>query len=194
MAGVNHPSTGRARTSKRVAWGDLRDSYLSGEAVWALLLILVGSIGLNTGLGMDIRQAHDPLGGRFFPVMNSLLLILAAGAVLLSPLARLAVGQQPKMGEEPGLAPDVAGAPDPEDEPRGMLEKPLVRVGFMAAIAIGYVTLMDLVGYIPATILGMVGVLYLLGTRRPRSLLIGPVLTTILVYLIFTNLLFIRLP
>lgn len=184
-------TTGRSKAER---WDRLRDAYVSGKAVWALLLLLLGSVALTTALSMRVGQAHDPLGGRFFPVMVSASLTVAALAVLLSPLVRLLLGRDPAMGEgsvaSAGTGPDV----DPADEPEGLLRKPLGRVAAMAAVAIAYVALLDVIGYIPATILGMAGALWVLQVRGLRALFLGPVVMSVSLYLIFTNLLFVRLP
>ena len=192
---------GEHRTVQR-RWVRLREAYVSGDAVWALLLLLVGSGGLVAALSLRVAQAHDPLGGRFFPVMISSLLMLAAVAILLTPLVRLLRGRDPVASKPPGAAEDLGtetAAPSvgPGEEvqaPGGVLERPLGRVLAMAAVSIVYVALLDLVGYIPATILGMAAALWVLRTRGLRRLLLGPVVMSVSLYLIFTYLLYVRLP
>jgi hypothetical protein len=101
----------------------------------------------------------------------------------------------------PGAAPDVSMAQAGE-EPEGLLGRPLGRVTAMLGICVVYMGMLaylaDIPGipraYIPATVIVMIGVLYLLGVRRIRSLVLGPVVTTLLVWLIMTNFLNVRLP
>lgn len=175
-------------------WDRVRTGYVTGGTVWALLLVLLGSATLAAALSMDTGQAHDPLGGRFFPVMVSASLTVAAVAVLLSSLVSLVLGREAVRRKDPAVATGVRSDVDPAGEPEGLLGRPLGRVAAMAAVSIGYVALLDVIGYIPATILGMAGALWVLRARGLGGLLIAPVVMSVSLYLIFTNLLYVRLP
>ena len=191
MAGEG-ASTSGARGPSRGA--RLRAAYLSGDAVFAVFLLVIGAVTLTVARTMRLGQAHDPLGGRFFPVMISVVLIVAAVAILLRPLLRVLLHRRIELGQDPGAAPglEVGQAEDAHHE--GLLETPLGRVGAMAVVTTIYIALLDLIGYIPATILGMGGALWVLGVRKLRRLVIGPVVMALSLYLIFTNLLYVRLP
>lgn len=171
----------------------LRDAYRSGETVWALLLLLIGATLIFEGTSMDVRQAHDPLGGQFFPILNPALLVLGAAAILLGPLARRGIGQEPHLPARPGAAPSISMTHAGE-EPAGLLGRPLVRVAGMVGICVMYMLFLTYWTYIPGTILTMAATLRLLGVRRPRSLVVGPVITTVIIWFILTNLLNVRLP
>lgn len=176
---------GSQETVRKVSWSRLREAYTWGSAGWACVLLLIALGALYIGLGLEMRRAHDPLGGRFFPVVIPTLLAIAAVAVLVGPVVRVVVGLSPTIGEPAGAAGDVA------DPPAG---RPGLRVLAMVVVCAGYVVLLRVIGYIPATVLALAACMYLLGTRRLRGLLIMPVVTAALLYAIFTYALFVRLP
>jgi hypothetical protein len=171
----------------------LASAYVSGDAVWGLFLAVAGAFGYRVASTMEVGQAHDPLGGRFFPVTVSLLLLVAAVIVLLTPLVRALLGLRQIMGEDPGAALEIT-LPDEDDEEPGPLGRPMVRVALMIVVAVTFVVVMQWVTFVPGSILGMAGAMWLLGARRIRSLLIGPIGMSIATYYVFTEYLLVRLP
>lgn len=161
-------------------------TILTGEALWALTLIALGWGGYRIATTMSLQQAHDPLGGRFVPVLVSVGLMLAALGALVNPLAKLLRSGPPPV--EPGGGSDTV----PRDEP--MLQRPSVRVLMMLAIAIVFISIMDAYRFIPGAIVGMAGSMWLLGERRPSRLLLTSAVTAVVVFAIFTRLLLVRLP
>jgi len=59
---------------------------------------------------------------------------------------------------------------------------------------VSYITMISLVGYVIATVLFIFGVMWYLGMRQWSLLILTPILTTLTVYLIFSELLFVMLP
>lgn len=168
------------------SWNRLREAYSWGAVAWTCALLLLGLASLTIGLGLQMQRAHDPLGGRFFPVAVSALLALAAVAVLASPLVRMAVGLPVWALADP---PDTL-----DDADARLLDRPGVRVPAMMALCIGYAGLLPLIGYVPASVLALAGCMYLLGTRGLRGLVVMPVLAATILYAVFTYALFVRLP
>jgi hypothetical protein len=181
-------TNGSQGTVRKVSWSRLREAYGWGSAGWACVLLLTALGALSIGLGLEMRRAHDPLGGRFFPVVIPTLLAIAAVAILVGPVVRAVVGLSPTVGVPAGAAGDVVAGE------AGLLAKPGFRVLAMVVVCVGYVMLLRLAGYIPASILALAACMYLLGTRGLRGLVIMPVVTTALLYAVFTYALFVRLP
>lgn len=185
-----HPGApGRSRST----WQTLRSAYVSGDALWAALLAVLGAFGYWVAATMEVGQAHDPLGGRFFPVAISIGLLTSAFIVLLTPLVRAMIGLRQVMGEDPGAAVILDDADEAEEE-AGLLGRPLVRVLLMMVISIVFALIMQLWAFIPASIVGMAASMWLLGSRKPVSLVVGPVLLSVGTYFIFTQYLLVRLP
>ena len=165
-----------------------------GETIWTLILLLISVGSVATVSSLDALTAHDPLGPRFLPLVNSLVLMGATVAILLKPFIRMALGGVTLPPPEPESARPLADLPEEPSKPRLLIERPLVRVAFMSAVCGSYVIMMDLIGYIPATVLGMAGALLILDTQRTRRLIIAPAVSAISIYLVFANVLHVRLP
>jgi len=166
----------------------------TGEAVWTFILILISVGSIVTVSSLSVLTAHDPLGPRFFPLVISLILMGAALVILLKPILAMALGHPTPLPRKPESSPPLAGVDWQLVKPKPFPERPLVRVAFMGAVCSAYVVLMDVVGYIPATVLGMAGVLLILDSQRTRRLIIAPAASAISIYLLFTNVLHVRLP
>jgi hypothetical protein len=172
----------------------LRDILPLGESLWALTLLGIGFGAYRIATTMTLQQAHDPLGGRFIPVLLAVGLMGAAALVLLGPLVRHLLGgsASPASTSRAGGAATV-GRHASSTAP-ALLERPQVRVLTMILIAVMFVSIMDLYRFVPGAIVGMAGSMMLLGERRPRQLVIVPVITAIVVFYIFTRFLLVRLP
>lgn len=161
-------------------------TILTGEALWALTLIALGWGGYRIATTMSLQQAHDPLGGRFVPVLVSICLMLAALGALVSPVVKRLRSGPPPEGSGGG------SGSVPPDEP--VLQHPAVRVLLMLAISIAFISIMDVYRFIPGAIIGMAGSMWLLGERRPSRLVLTSAVTAVVVFAIFTRLLLVRLP
>ncbi len=163
-----------------------RRSILSGEFVWASFVLLLGLGTYRVATTMSLQQAHDPLGGRFIPVLIAVGLTIAAtgviGRILLLDVLR-----------DPGTARETsAAATTVAREP--LLERPHVRVLAMVAISIVFVGIMDQYRFVPGAIVGMAASMWLLGERRSSRLVVVPIITAAIVFMVFTRLLMVRLP
>lgn len=167
----------------------LREIYLSGAMVWAGALFLLALFALDVGLELQIKRAHDPLGGRFFPVLISSVLAIAVGILLLTPLLRALVSSDHSVNGEIRRSDEARS-----EAPVAPLERPDIRVGGMMLVSIAYVALLGLVGFLPATILAMFASLYILGRRGWIALTATSVLVSLAIYTTFTYALLVHLP
>ena len=153
-----------------------------GEIAWALILFIIGWGAYSIATTMSIQQAHDPLGGRFIPVLISVSLMIAAVAVVV----RTAIGSLRRGG--------ATQSSTVESNDLGLWERAGTRVLAMLTIAIVFIAIMDAYRFVPGAIVGMAASMRLLGERRPSRLILVPTVTAIVVFLIFTRLLLVRLP
>lgn len=153
-----------------------------GGNAWAATLLIMGWGAYRIATTMSLQQAHDPLGGRFIPVLVSVSLMSAAVAVIVrTTIGGLRQGGAPRSG--PGKSKNL-----------GVWERAGTRVLTMLAIAIVFISIMDAYRFVPGAIVGMAASMRLLGERRPSRLVLVPTVTAIVVFLIFTRLLLVRLP
>ena len=168
-------------------------SDLTGQALWALALFGVGFGAYWLAMTMTLQQAHDPLGGRFIPVLISVSLIVSAIAVLLRIGMSAFFRRHATVTVTDGVADTDRGVTDgPSAE--SFWQRPNGRVLTMLLTAIVFITIMDQYRFVPGAVVGMAGAMMLLGERRPSRVIIVPVVTAIVVFFIFTRLLLVRLP
>lgn len=153
-----------------------------GETAWALTLFVVGWGAYRIATTMSIQQAHDPLGGRFIPVVISVSLMTAAFAVIV----RTAIGTLRRSNATRSNTVASQGL--------SLWDRAGTRVIVMLVIAIVFISIMDSYRFVPGAIVGMSASMRLLGERRPSRLILVPTVTAIVVFVIFTRLLLVRLP
>lgn len=159
-------------------------ALVSGESLWAAFVLTVGFGAYRLATTMPPQQAHDPLGGRFIPVLIAVSLMGAASAVLARTLFTAI--------RTPAVR--TAAAPAEADASAALLDRPIFRVGMMTVIAIVFIGIMDQYRFVPGAVVGMGASMWLLGERRPSRLVVVPIITAIIVFMIFTRLLLVRLP
>lgn len=166
-----------------------------GPFAWVIGLIAVGGFGVWTGFDMEIRQAHDPLGGRFFPIAASMILVVSAAAALVGELIVVVRSWSGHGGTEAldgrAVEPPNTGA---EAVPAELDSGSWRYAAGVIVVCAGYVAVLDIIGYLVATPIAMAGILAFFGRRGLKALTLGPVFTTVIVYLLFTQVFSVRLP
>jgi len=175
---------------RRSLWPQLSEAYCSGATVCAGAFFLIALIALDIALDLQIKRAHDPLGGRFFPVLISSLLALASTAILIKPiLYGLFTGTvSSDLDKAPKRSPSK---PTTLSE---VLSNPNARVLAMILTCVGYIASLGALGFIPSTVWALSATLFILGTRGFSGLLIAPAITTLTIYGVFTYALLVNLP
>lgn len=161
----------------------------TGELVFSVALALLGGFLLASALTIKQPEA----GTRIMPIAYSSI-ILAGGIV-----ATIRVILRDPPVEEGG--PDGERKPDLSDVEQGPPASSGDRQGFRipkpaqtALVIVGYVVLLDLIGYIPATALLGIVMLKVIGRRLTPRLVVFPVVLSVALWVIFEFGLGVRLP
>lgn len=143
--------------------------------VAAVAILAVGSVILYDALSISEEGGFGPRQPGFFPLVVAIGVLMFGAAFLLRTTLWI----------DRGMTEQVA---------RVQAEIHWPAVALVAAILIGYVFVLDVLGYIVATAVFFVTVTRVVGSRRlARNLAIGVILS-VAVYFGFTEILDVRLP
>ena len=152
---------------RRVSWGEL---------VAALLLAGLGIYMLVDTASIRVLATANAVGPRFFPY------VVGGAATLVGLWLAVAV-----------LRGDRAEPEDSEDVDLAQRTDWRALAGISGNFGL-YILVIDPLGYLLATMLLFGGTAFVLGARRPRSLVLATVVVPLVTFLIFTRLLGIYLP
>lgn len=161
----------------------IRKNVISGSVCLAFGLFVYWLTG-----GVPAQASMDMLGGRFFPRVVTVLFILSSIGLIVTGLMGMEIsggqvgGKKAQAAEEPEAAPE----PEPVSEPQvlGMPAGTARLLGYVITMAI-YTLILPLVGYIVASVLAFSGLIYTTGERRPLHVVLGSIVITALLYLLF---------
>jgi putative tricarboxylic transport membrane protein len=195
---------------------ELRDQLAerpqAGEFVVGGVLVAGAAFALLEVTRITSPVGYSPAGPRFIPLVVCLIWLGLAlaylGQALRHRLRGRAVVPAPQDAPvSPAVSPPAAGVTSHRaDRPAGDPAAPAVPTpgagglrtlatpALLVAVLIGYVLVLDLLGYILATALAFVACAWVIGSRKLiRDVVIG-VLLAVGIYYAFTELLAIRLP
>lgn len=141
-----------------------------------LILVILAVFGM---LGWSLTEE----GSLAYPLAYPQALLLIIGGLFLNMLVA-------DLRAQPAKAADEAGGPVQGDG--GPVA--LARFFSTVALAVAYVSVWELLGYFPSTLLFIMALLLVLGERRWATVLGIPVALTVLIYLVFFKLLLLPLP
>ncbi len=133
----------------------------------------------------------DQLGGRFFPMLVAIGIIICSIALIITGLMNVEIAGGQVGGKH-------ADAPEEEEEPEETAEEILVDepailgmpaprarlFGFIAAMAL-YTMILNVVGYIIASLIVFTAMIVIAGERRPLPVALGSVFITAVLYVLF---------
>lgn len=169
--GEQEPRAGLTEPSAR-PWG--REG--SSEIFPALGLVAVGAYLLIEARSIAIPAGEQSIGPRFFPYLVGGAMV----AIGLWLVVAVAMGDRGK--SEEGEDVDTDAATD---------WKALATI---SAALVGYVLILEPVGYLLSTMGLFAAMAWTLGARRPRSLVLASVLVPFVAYMLFTRGLGVYLP
>jgi len=151
--------------------GMIGEIILTGLIVLASVFLLV-----ETG-NFPTYQSKGLAGPALWPRIVLMMLILL-GLVVLTTLFKKGIGKDP----DPGIATE-------ENQ-----ERTLPRVFIIMAFCILYTLLMKTFGFLLVSLTFQILTLWVMGVRRPKSLILGPALLTAALYGLFIRILHNPLP
>lgn len=152
-----------------------RDLALALAVAVLGLVIFVMTSSIRTGITRDV------IGPRALPYAIGILLML--GGLVLSVLRML------KMNAQSGFQAPMEGTEDSPDHPASA-----ARVAYIMAISVGYAALLMPAGYLIATPPFLALLFLAAGERERHYTFLIPLVWTIATYLLFSQLLDVRLP
>lgn len=133
--------------------------------------------------------ATDELGGRFFPRMIAAMIIVASIGLILTALmgVEIAGGQ---VGGKKGAAKQVPVAKEEHVEEVETAKFLGVSVGTVRLLAFAgvmliYTNILDLIGYIPASLLAFACMVWIAGEHRIVRVVVASVVITAMLYVLF---------
>jgi hypothetical protein len=153
--------------------------------------VISGGICLAFGLfaywltgGVPATASLDMLGGRFFPRMITILLILSSIGLIVTGFMgiEIAGGQ---VGGKKGRAEEVPAEAKITEAPVAGFPAGTARLISYVSIMTVYILILPLVGYITASFLAFTGLIMTAGERRPLHVLLGSAGITMLLYVLF---------
>ncbi len=144
--------------------------------------------------------ATDQLGGRFFPMLVAIGIIICSVALIVTGLMNVEIAGGQVGGKRANQVPanETAG---PVDTPEAIDEKsifglsaPRARLfGFIAAMAV-YTLILEQVGYLVASVIVFGAMIFIAGERSPLKIAIASVVTTAVLYSLFAILFGMNVP
>jgi hypothetical protein len=134
--------------------------------------------------------ATDNLGGRFFPRMIAVGLMLSSLGLIVTGLMGMEISGGTSKGS---AAPADEAAPD-ERQPSAYLGPGEFRlIGFIAVLT-AYTLALPNLGYVVSSLLAFAAMIALIGERRPLRVVLGSVGITALLYFVFAIVFAMNLP
>lgn len=140
-------------------------------------ITLIGAYCLYLSHMLSLKSSSDPAGAGAVPTILSVIfivvgVILTAGSVLGGKKDAVQRTQEEKAAEKSNL----------------------LTVAVLAGICLAYIILLPYVSYLIATPCLIAGILYVLGERRPKTVILLSVLVTLVLFVMFYYVLQVRLP
>jgi putative tricarboxylic transport membrane protein len=155
----------------------MKDQGMIGEILLTILIVLASIFLLVATGSFPTYQSKGLAGPALWPRIILIMLIFL-GLIVLVGLIR-------KMARKD---------PSPRSEAGESQEQVLPRVFVVMAFCILYTLLMKTIGFLLLSLLFQILVLWVMGVRNPRSLIVGPILLTTALYGLFIRMLHNPLP
>jgi putative tricarboxylic transport membrane protein len=140
--------------------------------------------------GIPAVTATDNLGGRFFPRMISVGLMIASLGLIVTGLLGMEISGGTARGGKP---PADEAAPEPRDQ--GARFGPgEVRLVAFVAVLIAYTLALPNLGYVASSLIAFAAMIAIIGERRPLQVILGSVGITALLYFVFAIVFAMNLP
>ncbi len=162
-----------------------RANVFSGIFCLAFGLLLAGLASQVPNFTMT-----DQLGGRFFPMLVAIGIIICSVGLIITGLMNIEIAG----GQVGGKNADAPEDEEPEDTPEEVvinepqifgMPAPRARLfGFIASMAV-YTLILNLVGYIVASLIVFTAMIVIAGERRPIPVIAGSVFITAILYALF---------
>lgn len=155
-------------------------------------LVCLAFGGMLWWLAGDVPSftATDELGGQFFPRLIAAMIILASLGLIITgflgvEIAGGQVGGKKGQADKPAAA--VAQEDDEPTESAMVMGVPIgtVRLLSFVMVMLVYTIVLDIVGYIPASLVTFSAMIWIAGEKRMTRVLLGSVIITALLYTLF---------
>lgn len=158
------------------------------NVISGLVCLFLGALLWWIAADVPSFTATDELGGRFFPRLIAAMIMLAsAGLIITGAMGIEIAGGQ--VGGKKGQAqtPQVSKEDEEPVETAKVLGMPAgtARLISFVVIMLVYTLILDLVGYIPASLITFAIMIWVAGEHRPVRVILGSVVITALLYTLF---------
>jgi putative tricarboxylic transport membrane protein len=169
--------------------------------------VFVGFVCLSFGLffawlasQLPGFTATDQLGGRFFPMLVAIGIIVCSVALIVTGFLNIEIaggqvgGKRADQKAPSNSADSTPAAEQVVESPVLGMPAPRARLfGFIAAMAI-YTLILEPVGYLVASVIVFSAMIFIAGERRPLRVLVAASLTTAVLYALFAILFGMNVP
>ena len=157
---------------------------------WTALTCLI--IGIVVALAIPSQTSDRPIpGARGFDILDGAFFPKIAVTLFIVAAIWLFFEAQPRPGDGDRAGASVAKG---EDEPPGITLRDFLLSLVLVGGVLVYVQLLDVVGYVICTIVGVCLLAAAGGQRSLRGFLLGGVAFPVAIYFLFTELFFVPLP
>ena len=134
--------------------------------------------------------ATDELGGRFFPRLVAAMIIISSAGLIITGLMGIEISGGQVGGKKSAVAKTSVASEEHEEpqETAQLMGIPIGTVRLLAFVLIMliYTFILELVGYIPASLLTFAIMIWIAGEQRITRVLLGSVVITALLYILFS--------
>lgn len=160
--------------------------------------VLSGVVCLGLGIGFAALASQvppftmtDSLGGRFFPMLIAVGIIICSLGLIVTGLMNIEISGG-QVGGKRASQTEATDSNADEEAAAAAAEAPILGMpagrarlfGFIASMAV-YTLILELVGYIAASLVVFTAMIVIAGERRIPKAILGAVVTTGLLYLMF---------
>lgn len=130
--------------------------------------------------------ATDELGGRFFPRMISGMIMVASLGLMVTGFLGIEISGG-QIGGKKATVAQPSSVDLEEIESAQILGLPIGTVRLVAFVVVMfiYINIMELIGYVPASLLSFSAMVWIAGEHRVFRVVLAAVLTTALLYFLF---------
>ncbi len=170
----------------------IRSNVIAGAICLSIAIFvywLAGSVPAMT--------ATDNLGGRFFPRLIAVAMMIASIGLIVTGLLGIEISGGTAKGGAVKSEDDETAAPAPEDEAPlyfGWFGAGELRLGGFVVVMAIYTMILPVIGYIPSSVLAFAALIAIAGEYRPIRVALGAVGITALLYFLFAIVFQMNLP
>lgn len=166
------------------------------NVIAGIVCFMIGAFVYWMAMDVPSFTVTDELGGRFFPQLVAVMFMIASAGLIITGLKNIEI-QGGQVGGSKAKPSEVSHK-EPEAEPEEALVMGFparkVRLYSFAGVLLVYTFVLDIIGYIPASFLTFMALIYISGEHRPLRVVIGSVIITAILYLLFAVLFGMNVP